>query len=78
LVPAQQCDDAMHEDYDGGVDRRKRAGGIMRVLEKLKYPVFGHICTSDARVGVRGSDGHVKHSSPGPGIIFPIPLSLCR
>ena len=26
-------------------------------LEKLKYPVFGHICTSDAIVGVRGSDG---------------------
>jgi len=68
----------MHEDYDGGVERRKRAGGIIRVLEKLKYPVFGHVCTSDARVGVRGSDGHAKHSSPGPGTIFPIPLSLSR
>jgi len=68
----------MHGNYDGSVDRGKRAGGIIRVLVELKYPVFGHICTSDARVGVRGSDGHAKHSSPGPGTIFPIPLSLCR
>jgi hypothetical protein len=44
----------MHEDYDGGVDRGKRAGGIIRVLEKLKYPVFGHICTSDAIVESEG------------------------
>jgi hypothetical protein len=74
----QLLDDAMHEDYDGGADRRTRAGSTIRVLEKLKYPVFGHICTSDARVGVRGSAGHAKHSSPGPGTIFPLPLLLCR
>jgi hypothetical protein len=74
----QPSDDAVRDDNDGGADRRTRAGGIIRVLEKLKYPVFGHICTSDARVGVRGSDGRAKHSSPGPGTIFPIPLSLCR